>query len=127
MKLTARILYCIYLFLTLLQFVLLLFGGMSVFEAICTSMGTAGTGGFGVLNTSMSSYNAYIQWVVTIFMVLFGVNFNAYYFILFKQIGKALKMEEVRYYFLIILASTAIIFVNILHFLVCFCYGFCAL
>lgn len=113
MRLTARILYSIYLFLTILQLVLLLLGGMPLFDAICTSFGTAGTGGFGILNTSMASYSLYIQWVVTIFMILFGVNFNAYYFILYKQFRKAFAMEEVRYYFLIIALATGIIFVDI--------------
>lgn len=113
MRLTARILYSIYLFLTVLQLVLLLLGGMPLFAAICTSFGTAGTGGFGILNTSMASYSPYIQWVVTIFMILFGVNFNAYYFILYKQFRKAFSMEEVRYYFLIIVAAIGIIFIDI--------------
>ena len=113
MRASARILYAIYLFLTVLQIVLLLFGKMPLFEAICASLGTAGTGGFGFLNDGMASYSPYIQWVITIFMILFGVNFNAYYFILFKQFGKAFKMEEVRYYFLIILAAIGVIFVDI--------------
>ncbi len=114
MRQTARILYSIYLFLTILQFVLLILGKMPVFDAICTSFGTAGTGGFGILNTSMASYSPYIQWVVTIFMILFGINFNAYYFILYKQFRKAFAMEEVRYYLLIIAAATVIIFIDIL-------------
>lgn len=115
MRATARILYAIYLFLTLLQIVLLLLGKMPLFEAVCASLGTAGTGGFGFLNDGMASYSPYIQWVITIFMILFGVNFNAYYFVLFRQFGKAFKMEEVRYYFLIILAAIGIIFVDILN------------
>ena len=111
---TARILYLIYLGMTILEMVLLLFGKMPLFDAITTSLGTAGTGGFGIKNDSIMSYSAYIQWVVTIFMILFGVNFNAYYLMLFGKIGKALGMEEVRSYFLIILASVGIIFVDIL-------------
>ena len=114
MRQTARILYSIYLFLTVLEFVLLLLAGMPIFDAICTSFGTAGTGGFGILNTSMASYSLVIQWIVTIFMILFGVNFNAYYFILYKQFRKAFAMEEVRYYLLIIAAATGIIFIDIL-------------
>ena len=114
MRQTARILYSIYLFLTVLQFVLLIIGKMPIFDAICTSFGTAGTGGFGILNTSMASYSPYIQWVVTIFMILFGINFNAYYFILYKQFRKAFAMEEVRYYLLIIAVSIGIIFIDIL-------------
>ena len=114
MKLTARILYSIYLFMTVLMLILLLLGGMPLFEALCTSFGTAGTGGFGFLNDGMASYSPYLQWVITIFMILFGVNFNAYYYILYRQFSKAFAMEEVRYYFLIILASIGIIFVDIM-------------
>lgn len=114
MRLTARILYGIYLFMTIFMIVLLLLGGMPLFDALCTSFGTAGTGGFGILNTSIASCSSYHQWVITIFMILFGVNFNAYYYILYRQFRKAFTMEEVRYYFLIILAAIAIIFFNIL-------------
>ncbi|MGN0132152.1 MAG: TrkH family potassium uptake protein [Lachnospiraceae bacterium] len=113
-KHTARILYGIYLGLTVLEIILLLAGGMPVFDALTTSFGTAGTGGFGIKNDSMMSYSSYLQWVVTIFMLLFGVNFNAYYFLLFRNFKKAFTMEEVRYYFLIIVAATGIIFIEIL-------------
>ncbi len=112
MKQTARILYIIYFFMSVVMLVLLLLGKMPVFDAFCTTFGTAGTGGFGILNDSMASYSPYLQWVTTIFMILFGVNFNAYYFILLKQVDKALKMEEVRYYFLIILTAILIILFN---------------
>ncbi len=111
---TARILYLIYFGMTVLEMLLLLCGNMPLFDAITTSLGTAGTGGFGIKNDSMMSYSPYIQWVVTIFMILFGVNFNAYYLMLFGKFGKALGMEEVRSYFLIILAAIGIIFVDIL-------------
>lgn len=113
-KATAQILYAIYFVMTVIEFVLLLFGGMSVFEAINTSIATAGTGGFGIYNDSLGSFSPYIQWVVTVFMILFGVNFNAYYFILFRQFKRAVKMEEVKYYFIIIGVSTLVIFINIL-------------
>ena len=113
-KHTARILYGIYLGLTVLEIIFLLAGGMPVFDALTTSFGTAGTGGFGIKNDSLMSYSPYLQWVVTIFMILFGVNFNAYYFILFHNFKKAFTMEEVRYYFLIIFAATGVIFVEIL-------------
>ncbi len=106
---TARILYTIYLGISILELVLLLLGGMTVYEALLTTFGTAGTGGFGFLNSSMASFSPYLQWVITIFMILFGVNFNAYYFILFKKAKKAFQMEEVRAYFLIILAAVAMI------------------
>lgn len=115
MKLTARILYSIYLCMTLLMVILLLLGGVPLFEALCTSFGTAGTGGFGFLNDSMASFSPYVQWVITIFMILFGVNFNAYYFILYKQFRKAFTMEEVRCYFIIILTAICIIFINTMH------------
>lgn len=114
MRATARLLYGIYIFLTLLQIILLLLGGMTLFEAVCASMGTAGTGGFGYLNDGMASYSPYIQWVITIFMILCGINFNAYYFVLLRQFGKAFKMEEVRCYLLIILAAIVFIFVDVI-------------
>ena len=102
---TAQILYIIYFAMTLLEFIFLIAGKMPVFDAINTSFGTAGTGGFGIKNDSMASYSPYLQWVVTIFMILFGVNFNAYYLMLFKKFKKAFSMEEVRYYFIIIAVS----------------------
>lgn len=114
-KTTARLLYIIYIGMTFIEIILLIAGQMPIFDAITTSFGTAGTGGFGIKNDSITSYSPYIQWVVTIFMILFGVNFNAYYFILLKQWKKSLLMEEVRYYFIIIGISTAIIFFNILN------------
>ena len=90
---TALILYSIYLVMTMLQFILLLFGNMSVFEALCTAFGTAGTGGFGVLNDSMASYSPYIQWVVTTFMLLFSVNFSCYYLFLIRRFKDAFNAE----------------------------------
>lgn len=110
LRTTARILYLIYFSLTVLEFALLIAGKMPVFDALATSFGTAGTGGFGIKNSSIGGYSVYIQWVVTIFMILFGVNFNAYYFILFRKFRKAFAMEEVRYYLIIIATSIAIIF-----------------
>lgn len=112
---TARILYVIYFFLTLAEIVLLLLGKMPLFDAINTSFGTAGTGGFGIKNDSIASYSPYLQWVVTLFMILFGVNFNAYYLLLFGKLKKAFAMEEVRYYFIIIAASVGVIFFHILE------------
>ena len=111
---TARILYIIYFILTILELLLLLFAQMPLFDAVCTSLGTAGTGGFGILNSSIADYSVLIQWIVTIFMILFGVNFNAYYLILFGQLKDAFKMEEVRAYFGIILAAVAFISFDIL-------------
>ena len=111
---TARLLYIIYFGLTVLEIVLLLLGGMPVFDSITHSFGTAGTGGFGIKGDSIAGYSPYLQWVITIFMILFGVNFNAYYFILFGKLKKAFGMEEVRWYLIIVLAATAIIFVTLL-------------
>ncbi len=111
---TARILYLIYLTLTLIEILLLLSGNMSLFDSLTTSFGTAGTGGFGIKNDSMASYSPYLQWIVTIFMILFGVNFNAFYLLIFRKFKKALHMEEVKYYFLIILIAIGIITFEIL-------------
>ncbi len=109
---TARLLYIIYIGLTVLEFILLIAGRMPVFDAIATSFGTAGTGGFGIKNSSFADYSNYLQWVVTIFMIFFGVNFNAFYLLLFGEFKKAFSMEEVRYYFLTIIAAIAIILPN---------------
>ena len=113
LRYTARILYIIYFALTAIELLLLLLGKMPFFDAITTAMGTAGTGGFGIKNDSIAGYSPYIQWIVTIFMILFGVNFNAYYLLLFGQIKKAITMEEVKYYFIIIGCSILIVFINI--------------
>lgn len=113
LRTTARILYVIYFALTVVEVLLLLAGNMPLFDALTTSFGTAGTGGFGIKNDSLAGYSVYIQWVVTIFMILFGVNFNAYYLILFRKFRKAFGMEEVRYYLIIIAASIAVIFFEI--------------
>ena len=112
---TARILYIIYFGLTVLEIIFLLCGGIDWFNAITTSFATAGTGGFGIKNDSLMSYSAYAQWVVAIFMILFGVNFNAYYLLLFGNFKKALKFEEVKHYFLIIGLSVTVIFLNIVN------------
>ena len=92
-KHTAQILYIIYITLTVVQIIFLCIGKMPLFDSLATAFGTAGTGGFGIKNDSAASYSTYIQWVLTIFMILFGVNFNAYYYILYKQFKKAFKME----------------------------------
>lgn len=109
MRYTARILYIIYLTMTIMQFVLLLIAKMPWFDAICIAFGTAGTGGFGILNSSCSSYSVTVQWIITIFMLLFSINFNAYYLILFGQIKEALKMEEVRAFLIAVFATVALI------------------
>ena len=110
---TARILYVIYLGMTLIEFALLVFGGMSFFDAINTAMATAGTGGFGIYNDSITSFTPYCQWVITIFMAAFGINFNFYYLLLFGLGKEAFKMEEVKYYIAMLTASTVVITINI--------------
>ena len=110
---TAKILYGIYFGLTVIEFVFLLFGGMPVFESLLTSFGTAGTGGFGFRNDSFASMSPYVQWVVTIFMILFGVNFNAYFLLLMRRFRRAAASEEVRAYFVIIGVAVVIITANI--------------
>ena len=110
---TAQILYRLYVLLTVLQIVLLMVGGMDLFEALCISFGTAGTGGFGVRNSSIAEYSPYLQWVITVFMIAFGVNFNVYYLILLRKFKKALRCEEMRWYLAIILVAALMICVNI--------------
>ena len=112
---TARILYKIYLILTVTQFVLLLLFRMHWFDAVCITFGTAGTGGFGVLNASCGAYTAAQQWIITIFMAAFGVNFSFYYLIICRKAAEALRMEEVRAYLLILAGATALITINIAH------------
>lgn len=114
-KTTARLLYIIYFGMTIIQVIFLLAGNIPLFDALNITFSTAGTGGFAIKNDSMASYSPYIQWVVTIFMILFGVNFNAYYLIIFRKWRKALSLEEVHTYFIIILISIAIVFLSILN------------
>ncbi len=113
MRSSAAILYAIYFGLTVLEFILLAFGRMPVFDNICLTFGTAGTGGFGVLNDSVASYSPYCQWVITVFMILFGVNFNVYFLLIMGRFRKALCSEEVRVYLLIIATAIAVIVFNI--------------
>lgn len=109
---TALILYVIYFVLTLLQFVLLLCGGMSVYEAVCASFATAGTGGFGVHNDSFNSYSPYLQIVVTIFMLLFSLNFSSYY-LLFKGKPKEAFTTEIKAFLCIVAVAIAVITLNV--------------
>ena len=112
---TAKILYEMYFVLTAVEVVLLMFGGMNLYDALVHSFSTAGTGGFSNRNASVSFYDsAYIDGVITVFMILFGVNFNLYFLILIKDWKSALKNEELRAYLGIIAASIAVITVNIL-------------
>lgn len=113
---TARILYFMYFVLTAAQIIFLLLGGMNFYDAVIHAFSTAGTGGFSNRNASISYYNsAYIDGVITIFMILFGINFNLYFFIRLKEWRAALKDEELHAYLGIIAGSIAVISVNILH------------
>ncbi len=111
---TAKILYSIYIFLTGMEFLLLLLGGMPVFDSITTAFATAGTGGFGVLNDSLASYSPYLQNVVTVFMILFGVNFNVFYLIIVRDLVKVKKNEELWLYLGIMLVAVVTITMNIM-------------
>lgn len=106
---TARILYGIYFVMTVIEIVLLLVGGMPFFDSVTLSFGTAGTGGFAIKNDSIAGYSTYLQGVITVFMALFGVNFNIYYLILCRRIKDALKSEELRAYFAIMFTAIMII------------------
>lgn len=113
MRTTATILYVIYIALTFINVIFLLFGKMPLFEAVCTAFGTAGTGGFGVKNDSLASYSAYLQNVTTVFMILFGVNFSCFYLLLLRQFKSVFKDEELRLYLGIILCATVLIVLDI--------------
>ncbi|MCI6745769.1 MAG: TrkH family potassium uptake protein [Anaerolactibacter massiliensis] len=113
MKQTALILYLIYIAMTILNTIFLLLGGMSLFEAVCTAYGTAGTGGFGIMNDSMAGYSPYLQNVTTVFMLLFSVNFSCYYLLLLGRWKDVLKDEEFRLFWVIIFGFIGLIAWNI--------------
>lgn len=113
-KNTATILYSLYFILTLTEFFVLLFAGMSVFEALNTSFATAGTGGFGIKNDSINSYSSAIQIAITIFMLLFSINFNSYYMLLHRKPKEAFN-TEVRVFAAIVISAIAIISLNVYH------------
>ena len=111
---TAGILYLIYIILTLTEVIFLLFGGMDLYDALIHSFGTAGTGGFSNRAASIGYYNAYIQVVITVFMFLFGVNFNLYYLVLLGKVKEAVKSEELHWFIGISAVSIILITLNIL-------------
>ena len=114
MRSTARILYLIYIVMTLMEMLFLLAGGMPLFDAIVTAFATAGTGGFGIKNASIGAYGStYIDMVVGIFMMLFGINFNLYYLFLMKRSLNAFKSTELIWYLCIIAFATVTIGLNI--------------
>lgn len=110
---TAKILYFIYIALTFIQIIVLWCGEMNLYESIVHSFATAGTGGFGIKGDSVGGYSVYSQWVIAIFMLLFGVNFNLYYLALVKKIKTAIKSTELWVYIGIIVISSIVISLNI--------------
>lgn len=110
---TAMMLYKIYLGMTVLMIVILAVSGMPLFDTLCLTFGTAGTGGFGVLNSSAAGYTTFQQAVITVFMMLFGVNFSFYFLLLYKKAKDAFSMEEVRWYFVIYFGAVLLITVNL--------------
>ncbi len=111
---TAKILYIIYLVMTAVLIILLLVGGMPLYDSVLHAFGTAGTGGLGIKNDSVAGYSPYLQWVIAIFMALFGVNFNLYYLIIIKKIKAAFKSEEMHVYFGMMIFCSVAITVNLL-------------
>lgn len=114
-KVTAKLLYIIYIVFTLLEILLLALGDMKFFDAITISMGTAGTGGFAIRNSSLAQYSAYSQYIVTIFMIMFGVDFSLYYVLFFREAKLFFKSDEIKVYFGIIITSVLLIFINCAH------------
>ncbi len=113
MRDSAAILYVMYVVLTALDILFLIIGKMPIFDAFCIAYGTAGTGGFSVLNSGCATYTPFAQWVTTIFMLAFGVNFGLYYLMVMKKFSAAFKDEELRQYLLIVLASIVLISINV--------------
>ena len=119
-KETAKILYLIYIAMTVIEVILLVCGGMPFFDSVLHSFGTAGTGGFGIKSDSVAGYSSYIQWVITIFMLLFGINFNLYYLLLIGRVKSVFKSGEMWCYVGIVGVSIATITANIMK----ICSGF---
>ena len=110
---TSKVLYLMYIVLTLVQIILLWLGDMNLFDAVVHTFGTAGTGGFGVRPDSIGSYSAYSQWIITVFMLIFGVNFNLYYLIIVRRFKSVLKSTELWTFFGLFAVSTIFIFINV--------------
>lgn len=111
-KSSAKWLYGMYILLTVLQILLLLGGGLNLFESLTLSFGTAGTGGFAIKNSGIADYSSYVQNVITIFMIIFGIDFTFYYLLISKRAKEAFKLEEVRMYLGIILTAVILIMIN---------------
>lgn len=115
LRATARILYVIYFFLTILEMIFLLLGKMPLFDSVCISFATAGTGGFAITNTSIAAYSSmYLQGVIAVFMMLFGTNFTLYHLLLIRRFKDAFRSEEILTYLGIMGSATILIFFSIL-------------
>ena len=110
---TSKTLYLMYIVLTVLEIIMLLFSEMDLFESVVHALGTAGTGGFGIKADSISSYSPYAQWVISVFMLLFGINFNLYYLLMIKRFKSVFKSTELWTYLGIVAASVLLISRNI--------------
>jgi len=115
MQQTAFLLYAIYFAMTIIEIILLLIGGMPLFDSLCHAFGTAGTGGFGIKGDSIAGYSYYLQGVITIFMFLFGVNFTFYHSILTHKIKDAFRLEEVRWYFFLYIGAVFLISLTLIQ------------
>ena len=115
MKKSLAILYGIYIGLTVLEIALLKIAHMPTFDSIVLAFGTAGTGGFSVLNTSIASYTTMAKYVIAIFMFLFGVNFNIYFLVALGKVKEALKSEELKVYASMFIVAVAIVVLNTVH------------
>ncbi len=115
-KTTAKLLYLMYLVLSVIEVIMLLFGGLGLYESVTTTFATAGTGGFGIYANSIASFSSYNQIVITVFMILFGVNFSFYYALfIMRRPKEAFRMSEVRAYIVIILMASLMIVFNVRH------------
>ena len=112
-KTTAMILYGIYVVFTVIEIIALLIAGMPLFDSMTLTFGTVGTGGFGLLNSSIASYSTAVQIIITVFMIICSINFTVYYMFLIKRPKEALMCEEMRYYLLIVFGSALLIAFNI--------------
>ncbi len=113
-RFTARLLYAIYLGLTVLEIICLLIAGQPLFDSAVNAFATAGTGGFSVLNTSIGGYESpAVEYIISVFMLLFGINFNLFYYLLIRKFALSYKNEELRGYLIIVLAAVTLIFFNV--------------
>lgn len=116
LRASARSLYGIYFGISVLELILQAIGGMPLFDNLCLTFGSMGTGGFGVLNDSVAGYSPYLQWVIIIFMLLAGTNFGVYFLLLCRQWRAVLRMEEVRWYYAIVAGATLFISLDLLYY-----------